>query len=81
MSEITKERRFDTYMDTKIRLLQLGMKQIDLIKLLSEKGIDVNTTELSLAVNEKGNQEKHKKIRAAINEILSEREAACDMRN
>lgn len=65
-------------MDTKIRLLQLNMKQVDLIKLLGEKGIVVNAAELSLAVNERGNQEKHKKIRAAIDEILTEKEAEKD---
>lgn len=61
-------------MSTKIRLLQLGMKQIDLLKPLNERGINANTTELNLAINEKGNQEKHKKIRAAVDEILTELE-------
>lgn len=66
-------------MDTKIRLIQLGMKQVDLIGLLKERGVSASQCELNLAINGRGNQEKHKKIRAAIDEILSEREAACDM--
>ncbi len=66
-------------MDTKIRLIQLGMKQVDLIGLLKERGVSASQCELNLAINGRGNQEKHKKIRAAINEILTEREAAVNI--
>lgn len=79
ISEITQERRFDTFMDTKIRLLQLGMKQVDLIALLAEHGINAVPCEISLAINGKGTQEKHKKILEVIDEILTEKEKSCDM--
>lgn len=61
-------------MSTKIRLIQLGMKQNELIKPLAEKGISVNTSELCLAINGKGTQEKHKKILEVVDEILTEME-------
>ena len=39
-------------MDTKIRLLQLNLKQVDLIELLAEKGITANKVEIKKAVEE-----------------------------
>lgn len=68
-------------MKTKMRLLALNMKQIDLIELLAERGINAVPCELSLAINGKGTQEKHKKILEAIDEILTEKENSSDMRN
>lgn len=61
-------------MKTKMRLLALNMKQVDLIKLLAERGINAVPCELSLAINGKGTQEKHKKMLEAIDEILTEKE-------
>lgn len=61
-------------MHTKIRLIQLGMRQNELIKPLADKGLTVNTAELCLAINGKGTQDKHKKILEAVNEILTEME-------
>lgn len=61
-------------MDTKIRLLQLNLKQVDLIDLLADRGITANNVEINLAINGRGTQEKHKKILEAVNEILTEME-------
>ena len=57
-----------------MRLLALNMKQVDLIELLAERGINAVPCELSLAINGKGTQEKHKKMLEAIDEILTEKE-------
>ena len=60
-------------MQTKIRLLQLDMKQADLLKLLSERGIVTDAPELSRAING-CQQERYRKIMAVVNEILTEME-------
>ena len=61
-------------MDTKIRLFQLNLKQVDLIELLAEKGITANKVEINLAINGRSTQTKHKKILEAVDEILTEME-------
>lgn len=61
-------------METKVRLLELHMKQVDLIEPLAKRGLNVVPCELSLAINGKGTQEKHKKILEAVDEILKEKE-------
>lgn len=59
-------------METKIRLITLGVKQVDLIQPLAKKGVHTSQCELNLAINGRGTQEKHKKILEAVNEILTE---------
>lgn len=62
------------YMMIKMRLLQLNIKQVDLIQPLAKKGINTSQCELNLAINGRGNQNKHKRILEAIEEILDEKE-------
>lgn len=62
-------------MNTKIRLIQLGLTQRDLVKLLSEKNLNASPTEISLAINGRMTQNKHKKILKAVDEILTEMES------
>lgn len=59
-------------METKMRLVELNKKQVDLVQPLSERGMSVSPSELSLAINGRAMQEKHKKILEAVNEILTE---------
>ena len=59
-------------MDTKIKMLQLGVKQVDLIKMLNARGIKCAPCELNLAINGTGTQPKHKRIMEAVEEILAE---------
>ncbi len=61
-------------METKIRLLTMGIKQVDLIIPLAERGINANQTEICAAINGRGTQDKHKRILEAVNEILTEME-------
>lgn len=60
-------------MEMKIRMLQLGIKQADIIRMLSQKGIAVAQSELSQALNEMP-QERYQKLREEVNEILTEKE-------
>lgn len=66
-------------MDIKIRLLQLGMKQVDLIEPLRERGITISRSEMNLAINGRGTQRQHIRALEAINEILTEKEAEKDV--
>lgn len=66
-------------MDIKIRLLQLGMKQVDLIEPLRERGITTSQCELNLAINGRGTQKKQIRTLEAINEILAEKEASLNV--
>jgi len=59
--------------EMKIRMLQLGIKQQDLIRMLYNKGIIVEQADVSRAVNG-WPQQRFKKIRAEIDEILTEKE-------
>lgn len=56
----------------KVRLAELNKKQIELIPELVKRGIKVNSTELSQAVNGTNQQPKMQTILSAANEILSE---------
>lgn len=60
----------------KVRLVELGKKQVDLIPELAKRGMKVNPTELSLAILGKSQQPKASKILSAANEIISEWERA-----
>ncbi|MCQ2463962.1 MAG: hypothetical protein MJ095_00105 [Oscillospiraceae bacterium] len=60
-------------MNTKIRLLQLNMKQTDLLRLLERKGVITDAPELSRAISG-CSQERYKRIMAAVDEILTEKE-------
>lgn len=55
-----------------MRLVKLEKKQIDLIKPLAEHGITASASELSLAINGKAAQDKHKKILETVDVILTE---------
>lgn len=55
----------------KVRLVELGKKQVDLIPELAKKGLKVNPTELSLAIGGKNQQPKMGDILSAANEIVS----------
>lgn len=59
-------------MEIKMKLLLLGMKQADLIRLLEKKGVSVDAPELSRAISGSP-QERYKKIRDAVDEILAEK--------
>lgn len=65
-------------MNTKIRLLQLGMKQIDLVKLVNDKGVSCSAVQLNLAINERSEQKKYQEIMKAVDEILTEIEGEKD---
>lgn len=56
----------------KVRLAELGKKQLDLIPELAKRGLKVNPTELSLAILGRSQQPKTEKILSAANEIVSE---------
>lgn len=56
----------------KVRLAELNKKQNELIPELVKRGIKVNSTELSQAVNGTNQQPKMQTILSAANEILSE---------
>lgn len=56
----------------KVRLAELNKKQNELIPELVKRGIKVNSTELSQAVNGTNQQPKMQTILSAVNEILSE---------
>ena len=56
----------------KIRLIELGKKQKDLIPALLKKGIDANPAEISNALNGTYQKPKLDKILTACNEIVSE---------
>ena len=60
-------------MEMKIRMLQLGIKQADIIRMLSKKGINVAQSELSQALNEMP-QERYQKLREEVNKLLIEKE-------
>ena len=60
-------------MALKIRMIQQNVKQIDILKILSARGIQIDAGELSRALNELP-QERCEKIRKAVNEILTEME-------
>lgn len=59
----------------KVRLAELNKKQNELIPELVKRGIKVNSTELSQAVNGTNQQPKMQTILSAANEILSEWES------
>lgn len=56
----------------KVRLAELGKKQVDLIPELAKRGLKVNPTELSLAILGRKQQPKTDKILSVANEIVSE---------
>lgn len=56
----------------KVRLAELGKKQVDLIPELAKRGLKVNPTELSLAILGRKQQPKTDKILSIANEIVSE---------
>lgn len=56
----------------KVRLAELGRKQGELIPELAKRGIKVNPTELSQAVNGTNQQPKMQVILSTANEIISE---------
>lgn len=64
-------------MDIKIRLLQLGMKQVDLLEPLRERGFKISSTELNKAINGREAQPKHLEALEAIKKILDEKEKSC----
>ncbi len=55
----------------KVRLAELGKKQVDLIPELEKKGLKVSPTELSLAILGRSQQPKMAKVLSAANEIIS----------
>lgn len=59
-------------MEVKVRLMKLEKKQVDLIKPLAERGISASSSEISLAINGRAVQEKHKKILETVDVILTE---------
>lgn len=60
----------------KVRLAELGKKQVELIPELAKRGLKVNPTELSNAILGRIQQPKTDKILSAANEIVSEWEKA-----
>lgn len=56
----------------KVRLAELGKKQVDLIPELEKKGLKVSPTELSLAILGRNQQPKMAKVLSAANEIISD---------
>ncbi|MCM1523434.1 MAG: hypothetical protein NC120_03145 [Ruminococcus sp.] len=56
----------------KVRLAELGRKQVELIPELAKRGIKVNSTELSQALSGTNRQPKMQAILSAANEIISE---------
>lgn len=56
----------------KVRLVELGKKQVDLIPELVKRGMKVSTAELSQAINGRNQQPKMGDILSAANEIVSE---------
>lgn len=65
-------------MEMKIRMLQLGIKQADIIRMLSKKGITVAQSELSQALNEMP-QERYQKLREEVNKLLIEKEQSNEL--
>ena len=59
----------------KVRLAELGRKQVELIPELAKRGLRVNPTELSCAVRGICQSPKSMKILSAANEIVSEWES------
>lgn len=55
----------------KVRLAELGRKQVELIPELAKQGLSVNPTELSLAILGRSQQPKAEKILSVANEIIS----------
>lgn len=60
----------------KVRLVELGKNQVDLIPELAKRGLKVNSTELSYAIRGISQTPKSAKILSAANEIVSEWEKA-----
>lgn len=60
----------------KVRLAELGKKQVDLIPELAKRGLKVNPAELSNAILGRIQQPKTDKILSTANEIISEWEKA-----
>lgn len=56
----------------KVRLIELGRKQVDLIPELAKRGIKTNPSELTQALKGINQQPKMGKIISAANEIVSE---------
>lgn len=56
----------------KVRLVELGKKQVDLIPELAKRGIKVDPTELSYAIRGITQTPKSGKILSSVNEIVSE---------
>lgn len=56
----------------KVRLAELGKKQVDLLSEFAKRGLKVNPTELSLAISGRNQQPKMGDILSAANEIISE---------
>lgn len=54
----------------KVRLIELGKKNIDLIPELNKRGMNVAPSELSLAINGVLQSPKAEKIVSAANEIV-----------
>lgn len=59
-------------MDIKIRLLQLGLKQSDLLEPLEKRGFTVDASAISRALSGKCTQQRFQNIIVAVNEILTE---------
>lgn len=55
----------------KVRLVELGKSQVDLIPELAKRGIKANSTELSYAIRGISQTPKSEKILSAANEIVS----------
>lgn len=58
-------------MEIKIKLLTLGMRQSDVLRLLQAKGIVVEQSEVSKALSG-APQNRYQKLRTDIEEVLSE---------
>lgn len=65
-------------MEMKIRMLQLGIKQADIIRMLGNKGIIVEQADVSRAVN-CSPQPRFAKIREEIDKILTEKEQSDEL--
>lgn len=62
-------------MNLKIRLMQCGKKQIDVVQKLNEQGINVTQAELSLYINGRVNPPKSELVLAEAEKIIEEWEA------
>lgn len=69
------ERTADVNADElKAKMERMRFRQVDLIKLLHERGIDVSPSQVSIAVNGIGFAPRFVQIRQAIADIIAEEE-------